>query len=298
MIRLAVLADIHGNMPALQAVLRDMEQFAPDQVVVAGDSVNWGPYSREVMEIVSASRWAVIRGNNELYALDFGTPRMPAHWASFTLPPILRAQLGAAWLNALACLPDELSLRFPDAPALRIVHGIPGDPFQAVYPGTPRAQIANWLANVDETTVICAHSHIALERRVDRWRVFNPGSVGIPLDGEFSASYMLLDGDHSGWSLHTHRRVPFSNEANLAAFEAQRYVEQGGVTAQLVIEEFRSARLRLHPFLMWKKRACPDTSASPEILEAFLDLDDLDEFILPAYRDLQPALFRDCRARA
>ena len=71
MTRLAVLADIHGNLPALQAVIADMAQFAVDQVVVAGDSVNWGPFSRQVMELIWAHRWPVIRGNNELYLLDY-----------------------------------------------------------------------------------------------------------------------------------------------------------------------------------------------------------------------------------
>ena len=140
MTRLAVLADIHGNLPALQAVIKDMAQFAVDQVVVAGDSVNWGPFSREVMEVVSAGGWAAICGNNELYALDFETPRMPPHWSSFTLPPILREQLGADWLNAIACLPDELCLRFLDAPALRVFHGVPGDPFQRSYPAQATAK--------------------------------------------------------------------------------------------------------------------------------------------------------------
>ena len=94
MTRLAVLADIHGNLPALQAVIDDMAQYAVDHVVVAGDSVNWGPFSRQVLEIISERRWAVIRGNNAYYALDFGTCRAPEHWKSFTLPIFLREQLG------------------------------------------------------------------------------------------------------------------------------------------------------------------------------------------------------------
>ena len=87
MTRLALLADIHGNLPALEAVIEDMAQFAVDHVVVAGDSVNWGPCSRQVMEIITERAWALIRGNNELYVLDHDTERAPPHWASFTMPP-------------------------------------------------------------------------------------------------------------------------------------------------------------------------------------------------------------------
>ena len=105
MTRLAVLADIHGNLPALQAVIDDMKQFDVDHVVVAGDSVNWGPFSREVLELVFQRRWALIRGNNAFYALDYGTVRAPDFWSSFSLPPILREQLGesAGSMRSAAC---------------------------------------------------------------------------------------------------------------------------------------------------------------------------------------------------
>lgn len=293
MTRLAALADIHGNLPALQAVSHDMARFDVERVVVAGDSVNWGPFSREVMEFISARGWAVIRGNNELYALDFETPRMPAHWATFTMPPILREQLGAEWLGNIACLPDELCLRFLDAPPIRVVHGLPGNPFQAIYPSTSGSAIRAWLADVPESTLICAHSHIAIERRVERWQIFNPGSVGIPLDGELSASYMILDGGEAGWQLVAHRRVPFSNAANFERFEAQRYAERGGVTARLIIDELRQGRLRLHPYLIWKNATHPDQPDSVELMNEFLHLADLRDFILPDYQNLAPALYRD-----
>ncbi len=71
MTRLAILSDIHGNLPALEAVMADMAQFVVDHVIVAGDSINWGPFSREVVETVLLNNWAAVRGNNELYLLDY-----------------------------------------------------------------------------------------------------------------------------------------------------------------------------------------------------------------------------------
>jgi predicted phosphodiesterase len=93
MTRLAVLSDIHGNLPALEAVLADMKPFAVDQVVIAGDVVNWGPFSADVMERVTCENWAIIRGNNEFYLLEYNTPRQPEHWQSYTLLPWLYHQL-------------------------------------------------------------------------------------------------------------------------------------------------------------------------------------------------------------
>ena len=293
MTRLAVLADIHGNLPALQAVIDDMAQYAVDHVVVAGDSVNWGPFSRQVLEIISERRWAVIRGNNAYYALDFGTCRAPEHWKSFTLPIFLREQLGDAWLNVIACQPDTLCLRFPDAPPIRVFHGIPGDPFVSINPLSTPSEIENWLRPVQEDTVIAAHSHIAMERQMARWRIFNPGSVGVPLDGDVSASYMILRGDNHGWELERHRRIPFDPAPVLNEFERLRFVEKCGVTAALIIDEFLTARLRVYPWQRWKQRHYPGAADSFELLDLFNDLDDISDFIPPEYRDLESTLYRD-----
>ncbi|MFN8372996.1 MAG: metallophosphoesterase family protein [Anaerolineae bacterium] len=110
MTRLAVLADIHGNLPALEAVLADIQPFNVDQVVVAGDNINMGPYSVEVMERIMG--YAVMRGNHEYYLLDHQTPRAPAHWHDYTQPPWLNATIPARWRSVIATLPDALQLRF------------------------------------------------------------------------------------------------------------------------------------------------------------------------------------------
>ncbi|MCY4146011.1 MAG: metallophosphoesterase family protein [Chloroflexi bacterium] len=293
MTRLALLADIHGNLPALEAVIADMQRFAVQQVVVAGDTVNWGPFSRETLEVVTQRRWAVVRGNNELYALDFGTVRAPAHWSSFTLPPILREQLGEEGIRLLACQPDSLSLRFPDAPPLRVVHGIPGNPWQAIFPQTAESVITTWLSSVPERAIVCAHSHIALERHTGRWQIFNPGSVGMPLDGELSASYMIIEGSETGWQLLAHRRIHYDMQPIFTAFADMQYAERGGNVARLAIEEFRSARLQVYPYYRWKQANNPHAPDSPALLDAFMRIADTRPYLLPAYHDATSQLRRD-----
>ena len=293
MTRLAVLADIHGNLPALQAVIEDMTQFAVDHVIVAGDSVNVGPFSREALSTICERNWAVIRGNNAFYALDYQTPRMPEHWSAFTLPPWLRDQLGKEWIHVLASLPDALSLRFPDAAPVHVVHGIPGNPWIAITPLSTTGDVESWLSDISESTVICAHSHIPIERHIGPWHIFNPGSVGIPLDGQPSASYMILDGDHKGWTLAAHRRVPFDHDLIFDALNEQGFVQRCGITAMLLIQEFRTARMRLWPYLQWKKLFYHDQPDSAALLDQFMRLDDLRPFMPAEYRDLTPDLHRD-----
>jgi predicted phosphodiesterase len=273
--RLAILADIHGNLPALEAVEADLAGFAVDQVVVAGDLINWGPFSAQVTERVLAAGWAVLRGNAEYYLLDYGTPRAPAVWndpVAFPLLPWLRRQLSPVLQVRIATWPDMIVVRPPDAPPLRIVHGSPRSPFEAIRPQVTEAELAPMLAGIEEETIIAGHTHVAMDRQVGRWRVLNPGSVGVPLDGQFFARYLLLDGDASGWRA-TFRQAPFSNEAVFAEFARQRFAEECGVIGHFVLDEFRTARLGLAPFLRWRQAVCPNAPLNDETLARFRTVD-------------------------
>jgi predicted phosphodiesterase len=272
MTRLAVLADIHGNLPALRAVLDDMASFQVDRVVVAGDVINWGPFSPQVMEIVARERWAVVRGNNEFYLLEYRTPRQPEHWRDYTLLPWLHAQLAGRWQREIAAWPDELSLRFPNAPPIRVLHGLPANPWRGMHPLLSDDELAALLEPVAEPTVIGAHTHLAMSRRVADRHVLNPGSVGLPLDGKIRADYMILDGDEAGWR-PTFRRLPYDRAPLLAEFARQRFVAQGGPVAELVVREFETGRLWVLPYLAWRQGHAPGGPDSPELLAAFLAQD-------------------------
>ena len=272
MTRLALLADIHGNLPALEVVLADVEAQQVDQVVIAGDIVNWGPFSAQVMARVTGNDWAIIRGNNEYYLLDYNTPRQPDHWHNYTLLPWLYQQLKGHWHHVIASWPDELTLYFPDAPPIHMVHGVPGNPWRSVHPLLTDDDIDKELAGIEATTIIAGHSHLAMDRHTALYHVINPGSVGVPLDGQFSASYALLDGDASGWT-PTFRRLAFDSAALFEEFARMEFADCYGIEAQLVIEEFRTARLQLHPFLMWHRQQYPDAPLTPDALAEFQQID-------------------------
>lgn len=275
MTRLAVLSDIHGNLMALEAVLADLAKWRVDQIVVAGDVVNWGPFSAQVMERVARESWPVIRGNNEYYLLDYSTPRAPAEWndrSQFPLLPWLDRQLNGRWHDVIGAWPDTLSLRFSDASPLRVIHGSPRDNKESIFPGTPESEIEVMFAGIEEETIVAAHSHIIMDRRVAGRHIVNPGSVGVPVDGIFTASYMLLDGNEDGWR-STLRRVPFDYSPLFAEFERQRFVDECGIVGKLVVEEFRTARLQLLPFLNWRLANCPTAPFSLPLLEGFSRID-------------------------
>jgi predicted phosphodiesterase len=269
MTRIALLADIHGNLPALEAVRADMAAYRLDRVVVAGDVINWGPFSPEVLAIVQAEGWAAIRGNNELYLLEHGTPRQPPHWERYTLLPWLYEQLGERGRSAIAAWPDELTLRFPDAPLTRVVHGRPGDHWRGMYPQQGDAELAAILAGVGEPAVIAAHTHIPMNLRAAGRQIINPGSVGVPLDGDLSASYVILEAAGDQWR-PIFRRVEYDLSPLWEAFARQRFAARGGPVAELVVREFETARLWVLPYLAWRDRHAPGQPDTAELLAAFL----------------------------
>ena len=287
MTRLAILADIHGNLPALEAVLADLAPFHVDQIIVAGDAINWGPFSAGVMERLMAGGWAAVRGNNEYYLLDYETPRAPAEWADraqWPLLPWLKRQLAGRAQAAIAAWPDSLSLRYPDAPPVRVAHGTPRSHSEPLYPApqTSDAEAAEMLAGVEEPVVVTGHTHIPLERTVGSWRVLNPGSVGNPLDGRHCARDLLLEAVAGAWRAEF-RAVAIDPAPVLREFERKGFLEECGVIGRLVYDEFVTARLALHPFIRWHAAVCPERSLSFGLLAEWAAVDQT-PYVLPAYR--------------
>jgi hypothetical protein len=269
-------------------VLADLAQFHVDHVVVAGDAINWGPFSAAVVDRIARGGWAALRGNNEYYLLDYNTPRAPAAWNDRTqwpLLPWLQRQLAGRHQALIAAWPDSLSLRFPDAPPVRVVHGTPRSHSEPIYPAplSSDAEVAVMLASVDEPLVIAAHTHLPLDRTVGGWRVLNPGSVGVPLDGRHCGRYLLLEAVGNAWQAEF-RSVPIDPAPVLREFERQGFREDCGVIGHLVVEEFITARLELHPFVRWHDAVCPERPLTDDLLDAWAQVKAREPYVLPAYR--------------
>ncbi len=279
--KLAVIADVHGNLPALEAVVADFTPLAPDYVILAGDLINPVPFSVEVVEYAMAARWLVIRGNHEYYYLDFDSDRMhpdvadERRWGALhALQKIIPVHVG----HYLATLPDDLTLLWPDTEPLRIVHGMPGDPRAGLFTFFSDAEAARLLATVPQHTVVTAHTHVPGERRVARppgipspispnppfkrdelraheWHTINPGSVGLPLNGSPHADYVVLEsvaGAPESWGWKTEfRQVPYDRCRSLHAFHDLGALEEGGPIAELFYWELVTAEKEISAFFQW-----------------------------------------------
>ena len=237
-----------------------------------------------MLQTVFERDWLAIRGNHEIYLLDHVSghqqPEMRRHWRSL---PLLQHQLGDAWLQRIAAMPDELTLRFPDAPPLRVLHAAPGDHFHALTRLSDAAAARRLLAGVAERHVVSGHYHLSFARHLAGWQVINPGSAGAPMDGNTAAGYAILHGHADGWAVE-HRRVPVDLAPLFAEFERQRYVRHCGVPGFLFVEHFRQARPILPAFRRWHRDRYPDQPWSLAQAQEFLASGQLWRYLRPEYR--------------
>lgn len=187
----AVLSDIHGNLPALEAVLAEPDVHAADVIVLAGDHAA-GPLPVPTLDALVAlgERAVWVRGNadRELVAPGAGAPA-ESIWAA--------GQLREDQVRLLAGLPHPVLLEVAGFGEVLFCHGTPRDDEEVVLVDSPLARYAEVFATVDDEvrTVVCGHTHMPFVRLAHGRLVVNPGSVGMPY-GRTGAHWALLaDGD-------------------------------------------------------------------------------------------------------
>jgi len=246
--RLAILADVHGNLPALEAVLDDMRAYAPQVIVVAGDHLSGGPYPLQTMRRLWTLDAKMIRGNADEYMLALADGSAPPEWQGSAQWAVMRwigAQLDAPLLAGLRALPEQRTIVLPGTAPIRVVHGSPRSSREPLYPDrTPtrmrdfaRAHIpaqargapslAQTLAALDEPLLVCGHTHIPWQQAYDGRLALNPGSVGAPINRDPRAQYALLEWAEGRWRVE-HRAVPYDVDRVRAAYTRSGLLEQGG----------------------------------------------------------------------
>jgi putative phosphoesterase len=188
--RIAVLADVHGNAPALRAVLAGIDHDSVDAIVVAGDVVG-GPLVRETLELLDAraepTHW--VRGNSEREAvaaydgaaLSDDPPGRAAAWSA--------KALDRRWRDALASWPISLALD-----GVRFCHGSPRRDDEIFTRATPDEVLLTALRDVPERLVVGGHTHQQIVRPLAGGVTYaNAGSVGIPYEGWPGAFWMLIE---------------------------------------------------------------------------------------------------------
>ncbi len=230
--RLAVMSDVHGNLPALEAVLEDMQQYELDGIIVAGDFVG-GPHLAETVRLLRDLDSWMIRGNGDNRLVERAAGNISANYThlQFAMARWVSAHADQETLDFLRSLPEQRVVSIPDVPAIRVVHGSPRNPSESIFPDLDLSTLDVALAQVGEPVLVCGHTHIPWNLARDGRLALNPGAVTGPLNGEVGAQYALLTGLGDRWRV-VHRTVPYDIERIRAAFCASGLLEDGGALAR------------------------------------------------------------------
>jgi predicted phosphodiesterase len=247
--RLAVMADIHGNLPGFDAVLADLQQYQPlDGFLVAGDIIG-GPGQEAILQRLMALHAVIAHGNGEVSALqiaDGSAPNYVFTIQQFSLVRWVVEHLSSQSLAFLRSLPAQRVLTLPGAPAVRMVHGSPRSVDELVNPLRSPALLAEVMSLVPEAVVVFGHTHWPFQARLDGRLALNPGAVLFPEDGYIGAQYALLDWDGEQWTAQLHR-VPY----DLDEFR-RAYIESGFLAVnplcRIYLEDVYSGKDTLHDF--------------------------------------------------
>ena len=212
-VRLAIVSDIHGNLPALEAVLADLEQTRPDEVVLGGDLAFGGPHPVEVMERLRGLGWPSVLGNTD-EALD--DERVPENARGGTIPAVAartREMLGPEHVAWLTGLPLEWR-----GAGIAVVHATPGDCWAIIEHDARDEKLREVYGALGEPIAVYGHLHHAFVRPLDGLTVVNSGSVSLSLDGDTRACYAIVEDGHVEL-----RRVEYDVERVAADFLAIDY---------------------------------------------------------------------------
>jgi predicted phosphodiesterase len=182
----AALADIHGNVHALEAVLADPRLAQAERIVVLGDVVT-GTRPAETLDVLTGLPGPVLflRGNADRLALED-----PADWYGW-----VRDRLGPARLETIRAWPLTFAIEVEGLGTIRCCHSLPNDDERGLTRITPEADFDAELVGIEESVVIGGHTHVQFDRRVGRRRYVNVGAVGRPYEGRPGAYWALLGPD-------------------------------------------------------------------------------------------------------
>ena len=233
--KIALVADIHANLPALEAVLAHAQGQGVNKVWNLGDLVGYGASPDEVVQRLRKSEVLSIIGNYDLKVLEFKEKRKkwqkkkhPDKYVAFEWTYEHLSKKNRQYLRFLS---QEIRLKVKGKRIL-LTHGSPASNEEPLTPETPEERLRELGKIAKADVIVCGHSHRPLARRLDGLWYVNPGSVGRPDDGDPRAAYAVLDISSDELAVQ-HFRVDYDVQAAAAAIREQNLPEE---FAQMVLQ--------------------------------------------------------------
>ena len=242
--RIATLYDIHGNLPALEAVIAQVHQLGVDQIVVGGDVVP-GPMPNDVLDLLFGLEipTAFILGNGDREVLSIRNGgsahaiperfRESVLWVADTLADTHAARV-AQWVP---------TVRFGD---VLFCHATPRNDTDVFFEATDESKLKQMFEETGASLVVCGHTHMQFDRMVGKVRVVNSGSIGSPF-GQTGAFWLLIDGGprlmRTEYDLReAAERIGAARYPNAQEFALRSVLDPP--SKEQVLERFREVELR------------------------------------------------------
>jgi predicted phosphodiesterase len=237
-LKTAVVSDVHGGLAALEAVIADLEREQPDVVLHGGDLALSGPRPAEVVDRIRELGWLGVVGNTDELLWRPEEQAVQLKKAPKLAPllrllfeeyaPTTRELLGEERIAWLRSLPEEL--RHED---LLLVHASPGDLWRAPMPDASDAELSRTYGGHDAALAVYCHIHRPFVRDVGDLVVANSGSTGMAFDGDWRASYLLVEDGAA-----VVRRVEYDLEREAADLERVGYPDAKRLTEMRRLGKF------------------------------------------------------------
>jgi len=273
--KIAVIADIHANLPALEAVLEDLDAWEPDRVFVAGDMVNRGPRPKECLRLIQKGQeeedWFVIQGNHEEYVLDRDQPDDPREgpyfdWVYYSYWTYQALGEDVAFVKEL---PHRITEDLGQRGSLFLLHASSLSNRGGIYPETKDEDLPH-LIHPSPTIMAVGHTHRAFVRTFRDTLIVNAGSVGLPFDGDTRAGYARITWRKGRWQGEI-VRIPYDLKRAVRDFDETGFGEDAGPVTELILLELRTAIPQLYQWtLRYRKAVLAGELGVMEAARAFL----------------------------
>jgi len=247
--KIAILSDVHGNLPALDAVLDCVSEIAPDAVIVAGDLVGGPDFNQTTSLLDNLGSWMIL-GNMDLDLLKFFDgefsyeKRASRQWGFMKWHA---DNADSKTIDLLRELPDHREVALGGVPPILVAHGSPRNPYESLFPNQKLERLDAAVKGMTQSVLVCGHIHIQWSRRISGKLVFNPGAVSSPLQGDLLSRFSILRYEDENWTLE-HKGVEYDIGELSRRYHESGLLEAGGAISKVFLMSCQTGRDVARPF--------------------------------------------------
>jgi len=251
--RIAALADIHGNLQAFEAALEHVRGQGVDRIVLCGDITVGCADDLACWRRAQELGCPMVRGNAERYLADYGTERADPRWDKEEFGPLqwAVARFPKAERQELGRLP--LTYSPPAHPGVVFCHASPRRDGDHITAYTPDEAVAPMFGGNGARYCVRGHNHFPQVRNWDGRTIVTCGAVGLQVDFNPAAQYAVLEEQGEEWSI-THHAVPYDVEGALQRFVDTGYLPDAGPMGRLFARGVATATNQIMPFRRYYRR--------------------------------------------